>query len=101
MEESVLQESELQESKLKKIFVAPGPNKLTDTESERGDVAGFWRGVWHGFTAPVTFVISLFNKNVRVYEVHNNGAWYDFGFLFGLMMIFGGGGGGGVKGYDG
>jgi hypothetical protein len=52
--------------------------------------AGFWLGLWHGFIAPVTFVISLFKDSVNVYEVHNSGNWYDFGFVFGLSMIFGG-----------
>ena len=52
--------------------------------------AGFWLGLWHGFIAPVTFVISLFKDTVNVYEVHNSGNWYDFGFVFGLSIIFGG-----------
>lgn len=52
--------------------------------------AGFWMGVWHGFITPVTFLISLFKDGVNVYEVHNSGNWYDFGFVFGLSMIFGG-----------
>jgi hypothetical protein len=29
-----------------------------------------------------------------MYEVHNNGGWYDFGFILGMMIIFGGGAGG-------
>lgn len=52
--------------------------------------AGFWLGLWHGLIAPVTFVISLFKDTVNVYEVHNSGNWYDFGFVFGLSIIFGG-----------
>jgi hypothetical protein len=27
-----------------------------------------------------------------VYEVHNSGNWYDFGFVFGAGILFGGGG---------
>jgi hypothetical protein len=60
---------------------------LADTD---GDVAGFWLGLWHGLIAPITFVISLFTDNVNMYDVHNNGNWYDFGFAFGLAMSFGG-----------
>jgi hypothetical protein len=56
----------------------------------RTHAAGFWLGLWHGFIAPVTFVISLFKDTVNVYEVHNSGNWYDFGFVFGLSIIFGG-----------
>lgn len=73
---------------------APGPNTLARTPDEEGDVAGFWWGLWHGIIAPITFVISLFSDNVHIYEVHNNGGWYNFGYLLGLMVIFGGGGGG-------
>lgn len=66
-------------------------NDLTGTPgAERGPV-GFWWGLWHGFIAPVTFIVSLFTETVGVYEVHNTGGWYDFGFLLGLSVIFGGG----------
>ena len=58
------------------------------------DGAGFWLGLWHGFISPVTFVISLFTDDVNVYEVHNNGNWYDFGFVLGAGILFGGGGAG-------
>ena len=71
---------------------APGPNGAKGTPSERGRIAGFWLGLWHGFIAPFVFVVSLFKTNLSIYEVHNNGAWYNFGYLFGLTCIFGGGG---------
>jgi hypothetical protein len=32
---------------------------------------------------PIAFVISLFDHRYSMYEVHNNGAWYNFGFLLG------------------
>ncbi len=73
---------------------AAGPNDLVGSENEEGEVAGFLPGLWHGIIAPVTFIISLFSDNVSMYEVHNNGGWYNFGFLFGMMIVFGGGGGG-------
>ena len=73
---------------------AAGPNQLAGTPGDDGDVAGFWLGLWHGIIAPVTFVISLFSDNVHMYDVHNNGGWYNFGFLFGATVIFGGSGGG-------
>jgi hypothetical protein len=74
-----------------------GANQMEGQEDPQGEVAGFWRGLWHGIIAPVTFVISLFNQNVGVYEVHNTGTWYDFGFLLGASLIFGGGGGTGAR----
>jgi hypothetical protein len=50
----------------------------------------FWMGLWHGLIAPISFVISLFNDDIRMYAVPNIGRWYDFGFLLGLS-IWGGG----------
>ena len=70
---------------------APGPNQLKGSPGPEGVVAGFWRGLWNGVILPVTFIISLFNPNVQIYEVHNNGGWYNFGFVLGVMIIFGGG----------
>jgi ABC-type multidrug transport system permease subunit len=72
---------------------APGPNSLVNTNSEKGFVPGFWYGLWNGIISPVTFIISLFNSKVEIYEVHNNGDWYNFGFMLGISAIFGGGGG--------
>lgn len=77
---------------------APGPNKLTGSPDQEGEVAGFWRGLWQGIIAPITFIISLFSDKVDMYEVHNNGGWYNFGFLLGVMIIFGGSGGGAARG---
>ena len=71
---------------------AAGPNQLKGTASEHDVVAGFWYGLWQGFIAPFVFVASLFKNNLSIYEVHNNGAWYNFGYLFGLACFFGGSG---------
>jgi hypothetical protein len=71
---------------------AAGPNEMVDTGQ---DPAGFWLGLWQGLISPITFVISLFTSDVNIYEVQNNGNWYDFGFMLGVMVAFGGGAGGG------
>jgi hypothetical protein len=71
---------------------APGPNLSKGTASEQNVVAGFWLGLWQGFIAPFVFMVSLFKSTLSIYEVHNNGAWYNFGYLFGLACFFGGGG---------
>ena len=71
---------------------APGPNRSNGTASEHGGVAGFCLGLWQGFIAPFVLVASLFNHNLGIYEIHNNGSWYNFGYLFGLACFFGGGG---------
>jgi hypothetical protein len=54
--------------------------------------AGFWAGLWHGLISPITFLVSLVNPNVRIYETNNRGRWYDFGFIVGVSGAFGGGG---------
>lgn len=74
---------------------APGPNP---SEGGIGEQAGFWQGLWHGAVALFTFVISLFNNDVSIYEVNNNGGWYDFGYILGIMMFWGGGSGGAAAG---
>jgi hypothetical protein len=71
---------------------APGAKQSAGTGSEHGVLAGFWLGLWHGFIAPFVFVISLFKSNLSIYEVQNNGLWYNFGYLFGIACFFGGGG---------
>ena len=69
---------------------APGANDVAAAGAGQ-QLAGFWLGLWHGIITPVTFVISLFNDNVNIYEVHNNGNWYNFGFVLGLSVVFGSG----------
>jgi hypothetical protein len=71
---------------------APGPNQSQGLATERGRVAGFWLGLWQGFIAPFVFVVSLFKSGLNMYEVHNNGVWYNFGYLLGLACFFGGSG---------
>lgn len=72
---------------------AAGPNNMSGTAGADGEVAGFLMGLWHGCISFITFVISLFSDKVNVYEVHNNGGWYNFGFILGAMIAFGGSGG--------
>ncbi len=73
---------------------AAGANPEVGIESADGDVAGFWLGLWHGIIAPLTFAISLFTDTINMYDVNNNGNWYDFGFVIGAGILFGGGGSG-------
>lgn len=69
---------------------AAGVSTDAGTANSAGIVAGFWRGAWHGFIAPVTFIVSLFTHDVGIYEAHNNGGWYDAGFLIGINAALGG-----------
>jgi len=50
---------------------------------------GFWFGLWHGVILPVTFIVSLFTDTVSIYEVDNNGNWYDAGFVLGVALLSG------------
>lgn len=70
---------------------APGANESLRIANGQGQVAGFWLGLWHGIIAPVTFIVSLFKDGVGVYEAHNSGGWYNFGFLLGACCSLGGG----------
>ena len=70
---------------------AAGANPSLGVPPEGGQVAGFWLGLWHGIISPITFLISLFNRGVNLYEVHNDGNWYNFGFVLGAGILFGGG----------
>jgi len=56
-----------------------------DTETQ-----GFWYGLWHGFILPFSFIISLFNEDIGIYAISNNGGWYNFGFVLGASLMLGG-----------
>jgi hypothetical protein len=71
---------------------ALGANQLKGRPGDHYGVAGFRLGLWQGFIAPFVFVASLFKNNLGIYEVRNNGAWYNFGYLLGLASFFGGSG---------
>jgi hypothetical protein len=49
-------------------------------------VYGFWGGTWHGMIMFPSFIGSLIWDDVAIYAVHNNGAWYNFGFVGGFFM---------------
>ncbi len=62
----------------------------TQQAAPRVGAPGFWPGLWHGFIAPITFIISLFSEHVRIYAFPNAGRWYDFGFMLGISGFSGG-----------
>lgn len=69
------------------ILAIAGPNSKYKLPGE--DPAGFLAGLWHGFIAVLSFLIGLFTTRVRMYEIKNNGGWYDFGFLLGVGAFSG------------
>ncbi|MPW24207.1 hypothetical protein GC105_00140 [Alkalibaculum sp. M08DMB] len=60
-----------------------------DGNNSQINTAGFFSGVWHGWIAPFSLIYSIFNKNIGIYEVYNNGFWYDFGFYMAIISGFG------------
>jgi hypothetical protein len=68
------------------LFLA-GPKSKYKLEGAKP--ADFWVGLWHGLISPISFIISVFNQNIRIYETNNVGIWYDFGFCIGAGIIFG------------
>jgi len=48
---------------------------------------GFWGGLWHGIIAPFSFLLSLLDQSVSMYAVHNNGGFYDLGFVLGSGIL--------------
>lgn len=50
-------------------------------------IYGFWGGLWHGIICPISFVGSLFDKNITIFAVNNCGRWYTFGFCLGVGAL--------------
>jgi len=55
-----------------------------------GETYGFLGGLWHGIILPISWICSLFNNDVAVWAVNNNGGWYTFGFVLGVGALGGG-----------
>ena len=79
------------------VSCTAGPNGSVNIPNSEEYLAGFFMGIWHGMILFFTFIISLFNENVSVYEVHNVGALYNLGYLIGVSIAFGGSGRAGKK----
>jgi len=73
------------------VLAVGGPN--SKYQQPNSVQAGFWVGLWHGLILPVTFLVSLFNPGVRMYEKNDRGTLYDLGFIIGIILILGGSGG--------
>ena len=70
------------------VFFFVGCFPTHSTESEK--VAGFFMGIWHGWIAPISLVVGIFDPNIRIYEANNTGWWYDLGFYMAVISGFGG-----------
>ena len=73
------------------VFVAAFLSGCVPGDGTHADKpAGFFWGIWHGWIAPVSLIIGIFKKGVRIYETANDGWWYDFGFYIAIISGFGG-----------
>ena len=48
---------------------------------------GFWGGLCHGMILPFSWIGSLFDDKTAIYAYNNNGGWYDFGFVLGVVAL--------------
>ena len=58
---------------------------------DTGRPANFWAGLWHGLIIIITFIVSLFTSDVRIYESNNVGWAYNLGFILGCCVSLGAG----------
>ncbi len=73
------------------ILITAMTGCLPDTLPDQPEKpAGFLLGIWHGWIAPVSLIVSLFNDNVSIFEATNRGFWYEFGFYIAIIGGFGG-----------
>jgi hypothetical protein len=63
------------------------------TRDLSGAPAGFWLGLWQGLIVFLSFIASWFDNNIVLYQVSNNGFWYNLGYVIGLIILGAGGGG--------
>lgn len=57
---------------------------------EDGKKANLIHGIWHGWIAPISLVLSIFGDGIRMYEPNNTGWSYDLGFYMAVIGGFGG-----------
>ena len=61
-----------------------------DGKNTAQNPAGFCWGIWHGWVAPVSLIVGIFNGSIRIYEPANAGWLYDFGYYIAVITGFGG-----------
>ena len=66
-----------------------GTNTVEMQPRDNGNLAGFWSGLWHGLISPISFIGSLLDPDIEMYDVHNNGGWYNLGFALGAGILLG------------
>jgi hypothetical protein len=49
--------------------------------------SGFWSGTLDGMIMGPSFICSIIWDDIAIYDVNNNGVWYNFGFVGGFFTI--------------
>lgn len=63
---------------------AEGSNPLVNQPDPTGHISGFLDGLFHGWLIVLAFIGSALGGDYQIYDVHNNGVWYNLGFLMGI-----------------
>jgi hypothetical protein len=72
------------------LLLAACARQVPGAVEHTAQTPGFLWGLWHGFVFPFAWIGSLFDPDIAVYAVPNNGGWYDFGFFLGVTVLGGG-----------
>ena len=72
------------------LLLAACARQMPDAVEQGQNTPHFLHGLWHGFIFPFAWIGSLFDPDIAVYAVPNNGGWYDFGFFLGVCVLGGG-----------
>ena len=59
------------------------------TRDLSGAPANFWWGLWQGLIIVLSFIASWFDNNIVLYQVHNNGFWYNLGYIIAIFISIG------------
>ncbi|HPY96479.1 MAG TPA: hypothetical protein PL063_04650 [Candidatus Cloacimonadota bacterium] len=60
-----------------------------DGKNNEDNKAGIFSGIWHGLIAPISLILSIFKHRLSIYEVHNNGFWYNLGYYVAVISGWG------------
>jgi hypothetical protein len=72
------------------VLLAGCARQAPEAVEHAATTPGFLWGLWHGFVFPFAWIGSLFDSDIAVYAVPNNGGWYDCGFFLGVTVLGGG-----------
>jgi len=80
------------------VYIVVNHVGMATRMSSGAEPANLWLGIWQGFIICLSFIASWFDNNIVLYQVNNNGFWYNLGFIIGIAIPIGSGGAGGSKG---